>query len=47
MSHVGKEPILIPDGVAIDLLPGIISVKGKLGELTQIFDKNIGSASAF
>ena len=41
MSHVGKEPILIPDGVAIDLSPGIIAVKGKLGELTQIFDKDI------
>ena len=35
MSRIGKNPITIPQGVTVDLKDGIVTVKGKLGELTQ------------
>ena len=35
MSRIGKSPITIPDGVTVEVNNGIITVKGKLGELTQ------------
>ncbi len=35
MSRIGKNPITIPEGVTVDLKDGIVTVKGKLGELTQ------------
>lgn len=35
MSRIGKSPILIPDGVTVDIKDNTIVVKGKLGELTQ------------
>jgi len=35
MSRIGKSPITIPDGVTVEVNDGIITVKGKLGELTQ------------
>ncbi|NER16189.1 50S ribosomal protein L6 [Spongiivirga citrea] len=35
MSRIGKSPIAIPEGVTIDIKEGAITVKGKLGELTQ------------
>lgn len=37
MSRIGKNPIAIPAGVTIDVKDGVITVKGKLGELTQEF----------
>ena len=37
MSRVGNSPILIPEGVTVDLKPNHIVVKGKLGELDLIF----------
>ena len=39
MSRIGKMPINIPDGVEIKINKGNVSVKGKLGELSQKFDK--------
>jgi large subunit ribosomal protein L6 len=36
MSRIGKKPISIPDGVAVDLKPGSVSVKGPKGELSQL-----------
>jgi len=41
MSHIGKLPIDIPDGVDVNVLPGKIIVKGKLGELSQTFNSDI------
>ena len=41
MSHIGKLPIEIPEGVDIKLSSGEIIVKGKLGELSQTFDSSI------
>ena len=35
MSRIGKKPIAIPDGVTVDVEPGLVSVKGPRGELSQ------------
>lgn len=35
MSRIGKNPVSIPEGVDIDIKDNLITVKGKLGELTQ------------
>ena len=42
MSRIGKSPVTIPAGVTVNVADGVITVKGKLGELTQEFsDVNI------
>lgn len=41
MSRIGVQPIPIPSGVAIELAPGSVTVKGPKGELTQAFDPAI------
>ena len=42
MSRIGNNPINVPDGVTLEILPSKIIVKGKLGELTQDYsDVNI------
>ena len=38
MSRIGKNPISIPEGVTVDIQENVITVKGKLGELSQTFD---------
>ena len=38
MSRIGNNPIALPDGVTVDIQPGVITVKGKLGELSQSYD---------
>ncbi|MGC6526072.1 MAG: 50S ribosomal protein L6, partial [Flavobacteriaceae bacterium] len=35
MSRIGNNPISVPEGVTIDIADNVITVKGKLGELTQ------------
>ncbi|MBT8308621.1 MAG: 50S ribosomal protein L6 [Maribacter sp.] len=35
MSRIGNNPIAIPEGVTIDIKENVVTVKGKLGELTQ------------
>ena len=37
MSRIGNNPIVVPEGVTVDIQAGVITVKGKLGELTQAF----------
>ena len=37
MSRIGKNPIAIPAGVTVEVKDAVITVKGKLGELTQEF----------
>jgi len=38
MSRIGNNPIVIPSGVTVDVKDSVVTVKGKLGELTQNFD---------
>ncbi|WP_431137015.1 50S ribosomal protein L6 [Psychroserpens mesophilus] len=38
MSRIGNNPVAIPEGVTVDVKEGLVTVKGKLGELTQNFD---------
>jgi len=35
MSRIGNNPVAIPTGVTVDVNNNVITVKGKLGELTQ------------
>lgn len=37
MSRIGKNPVAIPEGVTVDVKDNTVTVKGKLGELTQNF----------
>ena len=37
MSRIGKNPIVISDGVTVDVTEALVTVKGKLGQLTQEF----------
>ena len=41
MSRIGNNPIAIPEGVTVTLNGEVITVKGKLGELTQEIDASI------
>ena len=38
MSRIGNNPVAIPEGVTVDVKDSVVSVKGKLGELTQNYD---------
>lgn len=38
MSRIGKNPVTIPEGVTVEVKDSLITVKGKLGELTQPFE---------
>jgi len=35
MSRIGKNPVTVPEGITVDIKDNVITVKGKLGELTQ------------
>ncbi len=37
MSRIGKNPISIPANVTVEIKDSVVSVKGKLGQLTQEF----------
>jgi large subunit ribosomal protein L6 len=36
MSRIGRKPIPVPDGVTVEVKPGLVSVKGPKGELRQV-----------
>jgi len=38
MSRIGNNPVAIPEGVTVEVKDNVITVKGKLGELTQAYD---------
>ncbi len=38
MSRIGNNPINIPEGTQVEIKDNVITVKGKLGELSQEFD---------
>jgi large subunit ribosomal protein L6 len=35
MSRIGNNPIVVPENISIDITETVITVKGKLGELSQ------------
>ena len=35
MSRIGNNPVAIPEGVTVDIKDNVVTVKGKIGELTQ------------
>lgn len=37
MSRIGKSPIAIPAGITVEVNEGVVTVKGKLGQLSQEF----------
>ncbi|WP_435137465.1 50S ribosomal protein L6 [Formosa sp. A9] len=37
MSRIGNNPVGIPEGVTVDVKDNVVTVKGKLGELSQEF----------
>ena len=37
MSRIGNNPVAIPEGVTVDVNDNVVTVKGKLGELSQGF----------
>ncbi len=37
MSRIGKNPVAIPAGVTVEVNDNVVTVKGKLGELSQEF----------
>jgi len=39
MSRIGKSPITIPEGVTVDINNDLVTVKGKLGELSQTINE--------
>jgi large subunit ribosomal protein L6 len=41
MSRIGKNPIAIPAGVTVEVKDAVITVKGKLGQLSQEFTSNV------
>jgi large subunit ribosomal protein L6 len=41
MSRIGRSPIALPKGVEINISNGLVTVKGKLGTLTQKVDLDI------
>lgn len=41
MSRIGKLPITIPAGVTVDVKDSVVTVKGKLGTLTQKIDDTV------
>ena len=38
MSRIGNNPVAIPEGVTVEVKENVVTVKGKLGELTQPYD---------
>ncbi len=41
MSRIGKNPITLPQGVEVSVNDNVVTVKGKLGELTQSISEGI------
>ncbi|MAD96624.1 MAG: 50S ribosomal protein L6 [Flavobacteriaceae bacterium] len=41
MSRIGNNPVSIPQGVEVNVNNNVITVKGKLGELTQVISEGI------
>ena len=44
MSRIGKYPVIIPAGVTVAIDGNLVTVKGKLGELSYAYDDNYVAA---
>jgi large subunit ribosomal protein L6 len=44
MSRIGKKPIPVPDGVDVKIAPGLVSVKGPKGELSEAVSPDMSVA---
>jgi large subunit ribosomal protein L6 len=44
MSRIGRQPIAVPDGVAVTIEPEAVHVKGPKGELTERVSRDIDVA---
>ena len=38
MSRIGNSPISIPEGVSVNVNNNVITINGKNGEMSQVFD---------
>ena len=41
MSRIGKQPVLVPSEVTVDLSDDVVVVNGKLGRLSYVFDRKV------
>jgi len=41
MSRIGKNPVTLPEGVEFSIADNVVTIKGKLGELTQSISEGI------
>src|SRR5579863_5087359 len=46
MSRIGKNPVAIPDGVAVDLAGQILTAKGRLGTLSLAITSEVTATIA-
>lgn len=42
MSRIGKNPVVLPDGVTVEVSGQNVKAKGKLGELSLVVHENVG-----
>lgn len=43
MSRIGKNPVTITQGVDVNIKDNVVTVKGKLGELSQVISEGISA----
>ncbi len=41
MSRIGNKPVSLSEGTTVSIANGVVTVKGKLGELSQKVDSSI------
>lgn len=42
MSRIGKNPVIVPDGVTVEISGQTVKVKGKLGEVSLVVHEAVG-----
>lgn len=43
MSRIGKNPVVVPEGVEVQISGQTVKAKGKMGELTQIIHEEVSA----
>lgn len=41
MSRIGKQPVLVPSEVTVDISEDVVAVNGKLGSLSYTYDRKV------